>query len=69
MGVMSPTVGEGRGASSANLLTVGDGLKEALWRYLSIDKKGVWMYEPLLSADKMGLYLFHRLLSTDKMEV
>ena len=38
---MSPTVGEGRGASSANLLTVGDGLKEALWWYLSIDKKGV----------------------------
>ena len=39
MGVMSPTVGEGRGASSANLLTVGDGLKEVLWRYLSVDKK------------------------------
>ena len=38
---MSPTVGEGRGASSANLLTVGDGLEEALWQYLSVDKKGV----------------------------
>ena len=41
MGVMSPTVGEGRGASSANLLTVGDGLKEALWQSLSVDKKGI----------------------------
>ena len=41
MGVMSPTVGEGRGTLSANLLTVGDGLEEALWQYLSIDKKGV----------------------------
>ena len=41
MGIMSPTVGERKGASSANLLTVGDGLKEALWQYLSVDKKGV----------------------------
>lgn len=41
VGGMSPTVGEERGASSANLLTVGDGLEEALWQYLSIDKKGV----------------------------
>ena len=41
MRVMSPTVGEGRGTSSANLLTVGDGLEEALWRYLSIDKSEV----------------------------
>ena len=41
VGGMSPTVGEGRGASSANLLTVGNGLEEALWQYLSIDKKGV----------------------------
>ncbi|ETK07284.1 hypothetical protein T231_18010 [Tannerella sp. oral taxon BU063 isolate Cell 6/7/9] len=41
MGIMLPAVGEGRGASSANLLTVGDGLEEALWQYLSIDKKGV----------------------------
>ena len=41
VGGMSPTVGEGRGASSANLLTVGDGLEEALWQYLSVDKKGV----------------------------
>ena len=41
MGGMSPTVGEGRGASSANLLTVGDGLEEALWWYLSIDKSEV----------------------------
>ena len=41
MGGMLPTVGEGRGASSANLLTVGDGLKETLWRYLSIDKSEV----------------------------
>jgi len=40
MGVMSPTVGEGRRASSANLLTVGDGLKEALWRDLFVGKKG-----------------------------
>jgi len=41
MGIMLPAVGEGRGASSANLLTVGDGLEEALWQYLSVDKKGV----------------------------
>ena len=41
MGIMSPTVGEGRDTLSANLLTVGDGLEEALWQYLSIDKKGV----------------------------
>ena len=41
VGGMSPTVGEGRGTLSANLLTVGDGLEEALWQYLSIDKKGV----------------------------
>jgi len=41
VGGMSPTVGEGRGASSANLLTVGDGLEEALWQYLSVDKKRV----------------------------
>ena len=67
MGGMSPTVGEGRGASSANLLTVGDGLEEALWQYLSVDKKRVYIYEPLLSADKMGLYLFHMSLSTDNL--
>ena len=41
MGIMAPTVSERKGASSANLLTVGDGLKEALWQYLSVDKKGV----------------------------
>ena len=41
MGVMSPTVGAGRGTLSANLLTVRDGLKEALWRDLSVDKKGI----------------------------
>ena len=41
MRVMSPTVGEGRGTLSANLLTVGDGLEEALWQYLSVDKKRV----------------------------
>ena len=41
MGIMLPAVGEGRGASSANLLTVGDGLKEALWQSLSVDKKGI----------------------------
>ena len=41
MGVMSPTVGEGRSTSSANLLTVENGLEEALWQYLSVDKKGV----------------------------
>ena len=41
MGNMAPTMGKGKGASSANLLTVGDGLKEALWQYLSVDKKGV----------------------------
>lgn len=41
MGVMSPTVGEGRGTLSANLLTVENGLEEALWQYLSVDKKGV----------------------------
>jgi hypothetical protein len=41
MGIMSPTMGKRKGASSANLLTVGDGLKEVLWQYLSIDKKEV----------------------------
>ena len=41
MGIMSPTMGKRKGASSANLLTVGDGLEEALWQYLSVDKKGV----------------------------
>ena len=41
MGDMAPTMGKGKGASSVNLLTVGDGLKEALRQYLSVDKKGV----------------------------
>ena len=38
---MAPTMGKGMTVRPANLLTVGDGLKEALWQYLSVDKKGV----------------------------
>ena len=41
MGNMAPTMGKGMTVRPANLLTVGDGLKEALWQYLSVDKKEV----------------------------
>ena len=38
---MAPTMGKGMTVRPANLLTVGDGLKEALWQYLSADKKEI----------------------------
>ena len=66
MGNMAPTVGKGMAVRPANLLTIEDGLREALWRYLSVDKRRIYMYKPLLSTDKMRIYMFQESLSMDK---
>ena len=65
MGNMAPTVGKGRAVRPANLLTIEDGLREALWRYLSVDKRRIYMYKPILSTDKMSIYMFQESLSID----
>lgn len=58
MGNMAPTVGKGMTVRRANLPTIEDGLREALWRYLSVGKRRIYMYEELLSIDKRVIYIF-----------
>ena len=58
MGNMAPTVGKGMTVRPANLPTIEDGLREALWRYLSVGKRRIYMYEEPLSMDKRVIYIF-----------